>query len=174
MARQVSASDVRDTLAVQDRLSTLDVPARVVWGVTNQFQKIAYGERFARDLRTAVRRIEGGKHGRESAVPRHARPSRGRSGGREHPAVDVDGRRGGEARPAVDEVDALRGEPGPPTPDHRRDAGAGGPGTVDVREDRADRCLVLYSTEITPDTLADLMGPAVEAGVRGLKGRLER
>ena len=62
MARQVSALDVRDTLAVQDRIATLTVPARVVWGVADQFQKIEYGERFARDLRTTVRRIEGGKH----------------------------------------------------------------------------------------------------------------
>ncbi len=62
LARQVTALDARDTLAVQDRLPTLDVPARVVWGVADQFQKVQYGERFARDLRTTVRRIEGGKH----------------------------------------------------------------------------------------------------------------
>jgi pimeloyl-ACP methyl ester carboxylesterase len=62
MAAQVSALDVRDTLGVQDRLPSLTVPARVVWGVADHFQKIAYGERFARDLRTTVRRIEGGKH----------------------------------------------------------------------------------------------------------------
>jgi pimeloyl-ACP methyl ester carboxylesterase len=62
MARQVSALDVRDTLSVQDRLPALDVPARVVWGVADQYQKIQYGERYARDLGTTVRRIEGGKH----------------------------------------------------------------------------------------------------------------
>jgi pimeloyl-ACP methyl ester carboxylesterase len=62
MARQVTALDVRDTLAVQDRLPSLTVPARVVWGVADRFQKVEYGERFARDLRTALRRIEGGKH----------------------------------------------------------------------------------------------------------------
>lgn len=62
MARQVSALDVRDTLAVQDGLRTLAVPARVVWGVADQFQKLEYGERFARDLGTTMRRIEGGKH----------------------------------------------------------------------------------------------------------------
>ena len=62
MARQVSALDVRDTLAVQDRIATLTMPARIVWGVADQFQKIEYGERFARDLGTTVRRIEGGKH----------------------------------------------------------------------------------------------------------------
>lgn len=62
MARQVRALDVRDTLAVQDALPTLDVPARVVWGVADPFQKLRYGERFARDLGTRVQRIEGGKH----------------------------------------------------------------------------------------------------------------
>ena len=62
IARQAAALDVRDTLAVQDRLPSLEVPARIVWGVADPFQKVAYGERFARDLGTAVRRIEGGKH----------------------------------------------------------------------------------------------------------------
>ncbi len=62
MARQVAALDVRDTLAVQDALPRLQVPARVVWGVADPFQKIRYGERFARDLGTQVRRIEGGRH----------------------------------------------------------------------------------------------------------------
>ena len=62
LARQVTALDVRDTLAVQDRLPSLDVPARIVWGVADPFQRIEYGERFARDLGTTVRRIEGGRH----------------------------------------------------------------------------------------------------------------
>jgi len=62
MARQVTALDVQDTIAVQDRLPSLKVPARIVWGVADQFQKIEYGERFARDLGATVRRIEGGKH----------------------------------------------------------------------------------------------------------------
>jgi pimeloyl-ACP methyl ester carboxylesterase len=62
MARQVAALDVRDTLAVQDALPSLRVPARVVWGVADPFQKIVYGERFARDLGTTVRRIEAGRH----------------------------------------------------------------------------------------------------------------
>jgi len=62
MARQVSSLDVQDTIAVQDRLPALGVPARIVWGVADPFQKLAYGERFARDLGTTVRRIEGGKH----------------------------------------------------------------------------------------------------------------
>ena len=62
MARQVAALDVRDTLAVQDALPSLDVPARIVWGVADPFQKIEYGERFARDLGTTVQRIEGGRH----------------------------------------------------------------------------------------------------------------
>jgi len=62
MARQVAALDVRDTLAVQDALPSLGVPARIVWGVADPFQKIEYGERFARDLGTTVQRIEAGRH----------------------------------------------------------------------------------------------------------------
>ncbi len=60
--RQVRSLDVRDTLAVQSALPHLNVPARVAWGVGDQFQKVHYGERFARDLGTSLRRIEGGKH----------------------------------------------------------------------------------------------------------------
>jgi pimeloyl-ACP methyl ester carboxylesterase len=60
--RQVRSLDVRDTLAVQDALPHLEVPARVVWGAADQFQKVRYGERFARDLGTTLRRIESGKH----------------------------------------------------------------------------------------------------------------
>lgn len=62
MARQVTALDVRDTVAVQDSLPQLGVPVRIVWGVADPFQKIEYGERFARDLGTNVQRIQGGKH----------------------------------------------------------------------------------------------------------------
>jgi len=60
--RQVRSLDVRDTLAVQDALPHLKVPARVVWGAADQFQRVRYGERFARHLGTSLRRIEGGKH----------------------------------------------------------------------------------------------------------------
>ncbi len=61
-ARQIRSLDVGDTLAVADGLRNLNVPARVVWGTADRFQKIEYGERFARDLRTSVTRIPGGKH----------------------------------------------------------------------------------------------------------------
>ncbi len=62
LARQVSWLHVRDTLAVSDGLRELDVPARVVWGAADQFQKLAYGERLAWDLRADLDRIEGGRH----------------------------------------------------------------------------------------------------------------
>ncbi|WP_199432972.1 alpha/beta fold hydrolase [Qaidamihabitans albus] len=62
LARQVSALDVRDTLAVADRLPALDLPARVVWGAADQFQQVSYGERLARDLGTELDRIAGGRH----------------------------------------------------------------------------------------------------------------
>lgn len=38
------------------------LPARVVWGAADQFQKLHYGERLARDLDAPLRRIDGGKH----------------------------------------------------------------------------------------------------------------
>ncbi len=62
LVRQVRALDVRDTLAVAGRLPSLGVPARIVWGAADPFQKVAYGERFARDLEAPLRRIEGGRH----------------------------------------------------------------------------------------------------------------
>lgn len=46
-------------------------------------------------------------------------------------------------------------------------------GTVDVLEDGAEGSLVVYSTEIAPDSLAGVMGPAVEGGLQGLKSHLE-
>jgi pimeloyl-ACP methyl ester carboxylesterase len=62
LMRQVSALDVQDTLAVADRLPTLGLPSRVVWGAADQFQKLAYGRRLAHDLGTDLRTIPGGKH----------------------------------------------------------------------------------------------------------------
>jgi pimeloyl-ACP methyl ester carboxylesterase len=62
MARQVNSLNVNDTLAVANELPTLNVPARVVWGAADPFQKVEYGERLAWDLGTELRRIEGGKH----------------------------------------------------------------------------------------------------------------
>ncbi len=62
MVRQVRSLDVRDTLTVADRIPRLDVPARVVWGAADQFQKIGYGYRLAYELGAPLARIEGGKH----------------------------------------------------------------------------------------------------------------
>jgi len=60
--RQVNSLNVQDTLAVAGDLPKLGIPARVVWGTADQFQKIEYGERFAHALSTPLQRIEGGKH----------------------------------------------------------------------------------------------------------------
>lgn len=60
--RQVDSLDVKDTLAVAGELPRLRVPARIVWGAADKFQKIEYGERFAQDLQAPLRRIEGGRH----------------------------------------------------------------------------------------------------------------
>ncbi|MBP2217618.1 alpha/beta fold hydrolase [Arthrobacter sp. CAN_C5] len=62
MMRQVSALNVQDTLDIADRLAALNLPARVVWGEADAFQKIKYGERLAADLGADLIRIPGGKH----------------------------------------------------------------------------------------------------------------
>lgn len=62
MARQVSALDQADTLAVAGALDRLRVPARVVWGLADQFQKAGYGQRLARVLGTRPWGIRGGRH----------------------------------------------------------------------------------------------------------------
>jgi len=59
---QLTALDARDTLSVADRLPDLGLPARVVWGAADPFQKLAFGERLAADLGTEVRHIPGGSH----------------------------------------------------------------------------------------------------------------
>ncbi len=62
LIRQVEPLDAADTLAIADRLPSLGLPARVVWGEADQFQKVSYGGRLARDLGTEVVRIPGGRH----------------------------------------------------------------------------------------------------------------
>lgn len=62
LVRQMESLNVQDTLAVVDKLSSLEVPSRIVWGADDQFQKLEYGERFARDLKAPLYRIEHGKH----------------------------------------------------------------------------------------------------------------
>ena len=46
-------------------------------------------------------------------------------------------------------------------------------GTIDVIEDGAGS-LVIYSTDMRPDDLLGLVGPATEGGLGGLKQQLER
>jgi pimeloyl-ACP methyl ester carboxylesterase len=42
-----------------------------VWAAADQFQKVEYGERFARDLGATLDRIEGGKHFTPEDEPDH-------------------------------------------------------------------------------------------------------
>lgn len=62
LVRQMDALDVNDTLAVARELPRLNVPARIVWGAADPFQKVHYGERFARDLSAPLRRLPEGRH----------------------------------------------------------------------------------------------------------------
>ncbi|MBE0538026.1 MAG: alpha/beta fold hydrolase [Phycisphaerae bacterium] len=60
--RQIRALDVRDTQAIADQLPHLNLPARLVWGAADRFQKIGYGYRLAHDLKAPLERIEEGRH----------------------------------------------------------------------------------------------------------------
>ncbi len=62
LIRQTRSLDVNDTLAIADQIPNLDVPARLVWGAADQFQKIGYGYRLAYELGASIERIEGAKH----------------------------------------------------------------------------------------------------------------
>ena len=62
MIQQVRSLNVNDTLAIADQIPNLEVPARLVWGAADQFQKIGYGYRLAYELGAPLDRIEEGKH----------------------------------------------------------------------------------------------------------------
>jgi pimeloyl-ACP methyl ester carboxylesterase len=62
MIRQVRSLNVNDTLSIASQIPDLDVPARLVWGAADPFQKIGYGYRLAYELKAPIDRVEGGKH----------------------------------------------------------------------------------------------------------------
>ena len=71
LRRQIQHLDVKDTLAVTDKLREVNIPARIVWGESDHFQTIDYAERLAKDLNAPLDRIEGGKHFVPVDYPRH-------------------------------------------------------------------------------------------------------
>ncbi len=62
LIRQIEFLNVQDTLAISDKLPSVGIPARLVWGEADRFQPIEYGKRFSRDLSAPLRTIVGGKH----------------------------------------------------------------------------------------------------------------
>lgn len=62
MVGQVRSLRTADTLGVADALATLRVPARIVWGAADRFQKLRYGERLAADLGAPLVRLDGARH----------------------------------------------------------------------------------------------------------------
>ncbi|WP_292446202.1 alpha/beta fold hydrolase [Methylibium sp.] len=62
LIRQIDALRAQDTLGIAGELPHLRLPARIAWGTADPFQKLRYGERFARDLLAPLRQIAGGRH----------------------------------------------------------------------------------------------------------------
>lgn len=62
LVRQARSQDSSDTLAVEEEVRQLEVPARVIWGDADPFLPIGLGARLATDLGTSVRAIPGGLH----------------------------------------------------------------------------------------------------------------
>lgn len=60
--RQIRSLRTSDTLEVAALLHQLHVPAGVIWGAADRFQKLTYGERLARDLGAQLETVSGGKH----------------------------------------------------------------------------------------------------------------
>ncbi len=60
--KQIQSLDPRDTLAISSRLTELDLPAAVVWGAADRFQKLHFGERLSRDLDARLDVLEQAKH----------------------------------------------------------------------------------------------------------------
>jgi pimeloyl-ACP methyl ester carboxylesterase len=62
LMRQIHPLTASDTKEISGRLHTLGLPARVVWGEADGFQKIEFGERLAAELGCDIIRIPKGKH----------------------------------------------------------------------------------------------------------------
>lgn len=62
MIRQMRSLRTRDTEAVAPALPSLGVPAAVVWGAADRFQKLRYGRRLAAELDAPIDEVEGAKH----------------------------------------------------------------------------------------------------------------
>lgn len=60
--RQIRSLHTQDTLEVAPQLPSLRVPAGLVWGEADRFQKLSYGQRLARDLKAPLQTVPGAKH----------------------------------------------------------------------------------------------------------------
>lgn len=59
---QAAALDTHDTMNVASRLPQFQFASAVIWGAADQFQKLSYGKRLARDLDAPLHQIDGGRH----------------------------------------------------------------------------------------------------------------
>lgn len=60
--RQARSLRTNDTLEIASQLQGLRMPAALVWGAADRFQKIGYGRRLARDLGASLDEVKDGKH----------------------------------------------------------------------------------------------------------------
>lgn len=60
--RQIRSLDSQDTLSIAEALPSLNVPAKVVWGAADRFQKLSFGERLAHDLDAPLMPLDGALH----------------------------------------------------------------------------------------------------------------
>lgn len=60
--RQIRSLRTEDTLEVAGELARLQIPAAVVWGAADRFQKLVYGHRLAEDLRAPLDTVHHARH----------------------------------------------------------------------------------------------------------------
>jgi pimeloyl-ACP methyl ester carboxylesterase len=62
LVRQMRSLRTEDTATIAPALRSVDLPAAVVWGAADRFQKVRYARRFAADLKASLDEIPAGKH----------------------------------------------------------------------------------------------------------------
>ena len=62
LVRQVEALNAQDTVQITNQLSQLEMPARIVWGASDPFQRLEYAHRLSTMIRAPLDAVDGAKH----------------------------------------------------------------------------------------------------------------